>query len=209
MEATTVIIITAGGTTDVTCSHNTRRGRTWRHTISILFFVARFVVRHYTTTIMMIIVIVLLMMLMMVVIVVVVDGVRWMMGGFNNAAVHSLLLLVKDAFAYVTGQLLLSVLNEMGNSLFHFLSLSLSLSLCGKSSFAMRLLLSKANRKRLLKAIPYFSFYPRESPRSWSINQQSNFSSETKKREQYLVLITAKLMQSYLNIFQLSMRGHI
>ena len=112
MEATTVIIITAGGTTDVTCSHNTRRGRTWRHTISILFVVARFVVRHYTT-IMMIIVIVLLMMLMMVVIVVVVDGVRWMMGGFNNAAVHSLLLLVKDAFAYVTGQLLLSVLNEM------------------------------------------------------------------------------------------------
>ena len=68
------------------------------------------------------------MMLMMVVIVVVVvvDGVRWMMGGFNNAAVHSLLLLIKDAFAYVTGQLLLSVLNEMGNSFFHFLSLSLS-----------------------------------------------------------------------------------
>ena len=65
-------------------------------------------------------------MLMMVVIVVVVDGVRWMMGGFNNAAVHSLLLLVKDAFAYVTtGQLLLSVLNEMGNSFFHFHSLSL------------------------------------------------------------------------------------
>ena len=144
------------------------------------------------------------MMLMMVVIVVVVDGVRWMMGGFNNAAVHSLLLLVKDAFAYVTGQLLLSVLNEMGNTLFHYLSLS-----SWSSSFAMRLLLSKANRKRLLKAIPYFSFYPRESPRSWSINQQSNFSSETKKREQYLVLITAKLMQSYLNIFQISMRGHI
>lgn len=66
---------------------------------------------------MMITVIVLLMMLMMVVIVVVVDCVRWMMGGFNNAAVHSLLLLVKDAFAYVTGQLLLSVLNEIGNSL--------------------------------------------------------------------------------------------
>ena len=66
------------------------------------------------------------MMLMMVVIVVVVDGVRWMMGGFNNAAVHSLLLLVKDALAYVTGQLLLSVLNEMGNSLFHFHFHSLS-----------------------------------------------------------------------------------
>ena len=58
-----------------------------------------------------------MMLMMMVVIVVVVDGVRWMMGGFNNAAVHSLLLLVKDAFAYVTGQLLLSVLNEIGNSL--------------------------------------------------------------------------------------------
>ena len=77
------------------------------------------------------------MMLMMVVIVVVVDGVRWMMGGFNNAAVHSLLLLVKDALAYVTGQLLLSVLNEMGNSL----SFTFFLSLRGKSSFAMRLLI--------------------------------------------------------------------
>ena len=106
--------------------------------------------------------------MVVVVIVVVVDGVRWMMGGFNNAAVHSLLLLVKDALAYVTGQLLLSVLNEMGNSLFHFLSPS-----SWSSSFAMRLLQSKANRKRLLKVIPYFSFLPTlKSPRSWSINQQ-------------------------------------
>ena len=74
-----------------------------------------------------------MMVLMMVVIVVVVDGVRWMMGGFNNAAVHSLLLLVKDAFAYVTtGQLLLSVLNEMGNSL--SLSLFLFVFFCDETA---------------------------------------------------------------------------
>ena len=93
-----------------------------------------------------------MMMLMMVVIVVVVDGVRWMMGGFNNAAVHSLLLLVKDALAYVTGQLLLSVLNEMGNSLFHFHFLFLVVFFCDETA-------AIEGKPQTPSGKQYFSFY--------------------------------------------------
>ena len=122
------------------------------------------------------------MMLMMVVIVVVVDGVRWMMGGFNNAAVHSLLLLVKDAFAYVTGQLLLSVLNEMGNSLFHFHSLSLSLFVvvffCDETAAIEGKPQTPSEEQYRIFLFTHVNLLGRGPS-----TNKSNFSSETKKHD--------------------------
>ena len=66
---------------------------------------------------------------------------------------------------------------------------SLSLSLRGKSSFAMRLLLSKAKRKRLLESNIFLFTHVTLLGRGPSTNK-SNFSSETKKHDKYsLVLI--------------------